>query len=237
MCPVVKGVALLSLARHRCPPSLTERLQRPPSRARRNTLPRQPHPIPIIPRSPSNDQQRRRIHQHKLQHRHQFLLHLSTSRRQHPCQRRRILRRPSTRHHRERMRAQAKLRGVKHRLGDLPIGCERPRVRVPRTADLVEAFGATHDQGPLNAPVPQRLCKGASERAFGDAEEHPTGFGGVDERAEEVEEGAEGEGFAVGCEEGEGGVVVWGEDKGEWDAGDGGWGACCWGDEVAVEGL
>lgn len=62
-------------------------------------------------------------------------------------------------------------------------------------------------------------------------------MGGVDEWAEDVKHGAEGERFAVGCEEGEGGVVVWSEDEGEGDAGDGHGGVDGWGDEEAVEGL
>ena len=224
------------ITRDRRPSHFTERLQRPPSRPRLDTLPRQPRPILEIPRHPSNDQQRCRIQQHKVQHGPQLLRDLF-SRGQQPRQRRRILRRPSARHRRERVRAEPKLRGMEDGLGDVPIGRERPCPRVPRTADLVEAFGATYHQRPCDAAIAQRLCKGQPEFALGDAEDHTTWTGGADERTNEVKERAKGERFAVGRDEGEGGVVERGEDEHEWDAGDGRGRSRRRSDEMTVERL
>lgn len=226
---------LICHARHPHPPRFTERLQRPPSRPRRNTLPRQPHPILVIHCHPRHDQQRRRIQQHKLRHRPQPLRHLPA--RQQPPQRRRILQRRPPLDRRQRVRVESKLARVKHAFGDRSVGGEGPCPCVPRTADFVEAFGAADDEAVGDAAVPQALCKGKSEFAFGDAEEHTAGSCGVDERPKDVEEGAEGEGFTVGRDEGHGGVVMRGKDEGEGDAGDVCGRVALWGDEVTVERL
>lgn len=58
------------------------------------------------------------------------------------------------------------------------------------------------------------------------AEDHTLWSGGVDEGAKDVEHTAEGEGFAVGRDTGEGGVVVGCEDEREGDAGDEGGCGC-----------
>ena len=121
------------------------------------------------------------------------------------------------------MSAESKLRGVEDGLDDVPVGHKRPCPRVPRTADLVDAFSATYYQCPCETPIAQRLCKGQSQFAFSDAEEYTTWTRGVDERTKVVKECAKGEGFAVGRDEGEGGVVLRGEDVRKRDAGNVRW--------------
>ena len=133
------------------------------------------------------------------------------------------------------MRVESKLRGVEYSLDDVSVGRERPCPRVPRTADLVEAISATYHQRPCDALIAQRLCKRQPEFAFGDAKEYTTWTRGVDERTEVVKERAKGEGFAVGRDEDEGGVVLRREDVRERGAGDTRGLSRCRGGEMTVE--
>ena len=119
----------------------------------------------------------------------------------------------------------------------------------PRTADLVEALIAAHDERAARPGSGEGCGEGCTEGGVGDADEGVWRGGGVEERPEEVEERAEGEGAPGGGEEGEGGVVVRGEEEAEgeraedvwrgWSGGCGG-GGCGRGgrgSEDAAEGL
>lgn len=89
-------------------------------------------------------------------------------------------------------------------------------MRHPRAADLVEVFGAADDEDFIGGALGEGFCEDGEEGLLEDADD--TGFdevvAGVRERAEEVEDGAEGELLADGRDVAHAGVKARGEEEG-----------------------
>lgn len=89
-------------------------------------------------------------------------------------------------------------------------------MRSPSAADLVQILGAAYDEDFISGALGEGFCEDGEEGVLEDADD--AGFdevvAGVRERAEEVEDGAEGELLADGRDVAHAGVEARGEEEG-----------------------
>lgn len=143
-------------------------------------------------------------------------------------ERRRILLRRTAFGVAKRVRRQSKVGGAQRPLTYAAAIEEFPHVRVPCAGDLVQVFGSAYDKAAFHARGLECRNEGWPEGGLCNSEDHSTGPRGVDQWAEDVEEGAEGQSAPCWGEGGERWVVVPRGNKGERDVRNGSGIYCPW---------